>query len=131
MRKHRILEEKYGLDRKENIPENYVKWDREDKKCGFSACETWDLDYSFICWLTERVERYKEVAERGIDLTFNTFQYKGKKYTQKELINLLLKQCEKYFSNEDDYFPKTLPYENEIWNEINDIWKVLGPSMWW
>ena len=89
--------------------------------------ECWSLDYSFILWLNEHLPVYLADADRFIDLTYYTFQYKGETYTQKELliklINIVHILKQEYFN----YDEKTL----ELWEAMLDIFKILFPVLWW
>ena len=38
------------------------KWEKEREECGFDERETWNLDFTFFCWLYERLMKYKEVS---------------------------------------------------------------------
>ena len=122
MKQHKILEDVFNIPRKELL-DNQRKWTREDKKNGFSVCETWSLDYAFVCWLLERCHLYIEKGGQIVDLDFNRFNYKDKEYTQRELIDLLIEKCQEYINNDDITI--------DVWEEINDIWKLIGLAMWW
>ena len=93
MKQHKILEEHFGVKR-EDILENMNKrrTKKVDKKNGFATSDTWGLDYSFVCWLAERVYRYKEIGGQAINLEYHKFKYNDQEYTQAELIDVLLKK---------------------------------------
>ena len=38
------------------------KWEKEREQYGFDERETWNLDFTFFCWLYERLRKYKEVS---------------------------------------------------------------------
>lgn len=127
MRQHKILREKFGINSKD-VLENQRRFTKEDRQNGFSVCETWSLDYSFVCWLAERVYLYKEVGGKVVDLEYQypRFHFKDKDYNQAELIDILLKKCKKWLQlqNWDDEADLLL-------RDICDIWKELLPAMWW
>lgn len=124
-KQHKILREQFNI-KEDELLENERRWTKEDRQCGFSVCETWSLEYSFVCWLAERVYRYKEIGGEVVNLKFHIFHYKGKEYNQLELIDILLDKCDQYF--------KTQLWEDgheDIVEDICDIWKELLPAMWW
>lgn len=130
-KKHKILREQFNI-KEEELLENANKWTKEDHECGFSICETWALDYSFICWLAERVYRYKTVGGEVVNLEYHEFEYKGRTYNQLELIDILLTKCETFLKEYDEEGPwgdvdKIL----HTMYDICDIWKELLPAMWW
>lgn len=89
---------------------------------GFDERETWNLDYSFVVWLYERVSRYRDVAQNVIDLKFRKFEYNGEIKTQMEMINILLDKCKCYIES-DNIYSDCL--------EIVDIWRLIINAMWW
>lgn len=94
---------------------------------GWSDDETWNLDYEFIKWVNSRFKKYKEKTSKIVDLEFHRFEYEGKKYTQLELIDKVIK-----LSNE--YIDTNLLSEdklNSIKDEIFDIFKLIFWTMWW
>lgn len=99
-------------------------------KYGFTSRETWDLDYTFYCWLYERLRMYMDEAKDEVDLTFHKHYFKGKEYTEEELLNQLINRLKYYFKVSDC----TLLLEREdkeYIEEIGKIWAILLPSMWW
>ena len=127
MRRHQILEKEFGIKSKDLL-ENQRRFTKEDRKNGFSVCETWALDYPFVCWLAEHVYLYKEVGGKVVDLDYKypIFHYNDKEYTQAELIDVLLEKCKEWFKVQiwDDKADPLL-------RDICDIWKELLPAMWW
>lgn len=111
-----------------NIPETWnpnderqQDWKKERETYGFDERETWNLDYTFFLWLYERAKMFLEIA--GIDLNCHKFDFNSKEYTQKEMIELMLKRLEEYFDNSCDYTDTSC--------EIGEIWAKLLPAMWW
>lgn len=103
-------------------------WEKERQIYGFDNRETWSLDFTFYLWLYERLMMYKEIGGQAVDLTYHRFEYKNKEYTQLELIDEMLTRLRFCFSeeynewNEEDY---------EYVHEIEAIWAVILPAMWW
>lgn len=109
--------------------EDSFKWRHERQVYGFDGRECWDLDYTFYLWLYERLMKYLEDAEQIVDLTWNKFTYKDKEYTQRELIDMMLERLKVWFT--DDNFNE-FDEESYKWlHEIEAIWAVVLPAMWW
>ncbi len=108
--------------------ERVAKWAKEREIYGFDDRETWDLQTTFYLWLYERLMKYKESASKIINLNFHTFEYRGKKLTQENLIDLLIGLLKFFFSNSYNEFD---PVHNEKILAIGEIWALILPSMWW
>ena len=104
------------------------RWKREREEYGFDERETWDLLLSFHLWLYERLMMYLEVAQRVINLDFHKFDYNGKEYTQRELIELMLERLRFHFSPEFDDCNRE---HVELIRSIYEIWSIVLPVMWW
>ena len=90
--------------------------------------ETWSLDAAFCQWLYEGLRCFLEQAEDKIDLEYdmNLIEYCDKKYTMKSFIELLLLKLERILQLD------ILDSEEEnLRNEIHDMWKLLAPLAWW
>lgn len=110
----------------ENDLERDVKFNTQRAIYGFDERETWALDHSFYCWLYERLMMFLEV--NNIDLEFHKFEYKGKEYTQKQLIDMMIVNLKFVLSKEFD------EYNDEhmgIAKSISEIWSLVLPAMWW
>ena len=92
-------------------------WDKEKEEYGFDARETWALDFTFYCWLYERLKMFLNV--NCINLEFHKFEYEGEELTQQECIDRMLKGCEVFFKNDNDW---TSPEEDQ--KMINDVAKM-------
>ncbi len=130
---HKYLEELRGYEplftdeELENDSRN-ERWRKQTEIYGFNDTETWDMDRTFYLWLYEHLRMYEEVASDIVDLNYHKFSFKGKKYTQLELIHLIMDKIKFYFSTEYDDFDGS--HYNKI-KEIGEIWAMLLPSMWW
>lgn len=103
------------------------KWTEERNTYGFDERETWALDFTFYCWLYERLKMYLDV--NIIDLTFHKFEYEDETLTQEECINRMIKGCEVYFE-EDGRWP--ISEENQkAMDDVAKIWAIVLPAMWW
>lgn len=98
------------------------KWKKQREEYGFDERETWDLDYSFFCWLYSRLIMYKKIA--CIDLSFNKYKIKGKEITQAQCIDIMIKDCEKILRSKVDRYQKER-------NEVLNIWRICSKDMWW
>ena len=93
------------------------------------AEECWNLDYAWIVWLNKRLPIYLDGAKDYVDLEFHKFDYKGKTYTQREVIERMIKLASSLVENER-YFDLA----EDSWNdtkELLDLWALAAPSLWW
>lgn len=126
---HKYLEDIGITDGPYNWRGDSFKWRHERQVYGFDSRECWDLDYTFYLWLYERLMKYLEDADPVVDLTWTKVEYNGKTYTQRELIDMMLERLKRFLTDEDfnDY-----EEENFKWlHEIEKIWAVILPAMWW
>ena len=104
-------------------------WEEERRVYGFDERETWSLDFAFYEWLYERLMMFRDRAENIIDLDYSRFQYNGQEYTQRQLIDMMLKRLRIVLTEENPYGERM-----EKWDyihEIEKIWGVVLPAMWW
>lgn len=119
-----------------NHPERFLddndsrepKWAEEREEYGFDERETWALDNTFYCWLYERLRAYQDWS--CVNLDFHKFEYKGKEYTQGQLIAEMIVRLRWYFENEEENLSWT-DKDYEFVHEIEQIWALVLPSMWW
>lgn len=104
-------------------------FEREREIYGFDSRETWSLDYVFYMWLYERLKMFVEIGGQVVDLNYHKFDFKGKEYTQLELINMMIERLESYFKKEDLFVSSEEEYESI--KEIGEIWALVLPAMWW
>ena len=103
------------------------RWKEQRNVYSFDERETWAMYHSFYCWLYERLKMYIDVAP--IDLELHKFEYEGEVLTQKECIERMIKGCETYFEQEDDW---SISEEDwEVIDEVANIWALVLPAMWW
>ena len=110
----------------DELDSRHERWCKQEEVYGFCDKETWDLDVAFAQCIYERLMMYKEVANEAIDLTFHKFEYNGKKYTQLELINILIEDCKMVIIGSDidiEYM--------KIMEEVYDILKLCHHTLWW
>ena len=87
---------------------------------------TWNLNHEFILWLNFWFVKFKKEAK--IDLTFHKFQYKGKEYTQEEIIDRIIELTE--YINSDFYDFSDIEREKAV-DEVFDLFKKVFWAMWW
>jgi len=104
------------------------KWEKEREIYGFDDRETWDLQTTFYLWLYERLMKYVDSASSVVNLSYHTFEYQGEKYTQIELINIILEKLRFFFSPEFEDFNED--HINQA-REIGYLWAIVLPAMWW
>ena len=96
----------------------------------FDEREVYDLNYTFYCWLYERVNMFIDVASEMTDLHHKRLIWKGVEYTQFDLMQELLIRLKFYFKATKDFLILSSEEEKMI-TEIGEIWAVLLPEMWW
>lgn len=89
----------------------------------------WNLDYELIVWLNKNLKVYYENANEVVDLTFHKFKYRGKEYTQEQLIKKLIDTTD--FLKKNYYIldnPKKIIRKTK---EMFDILKIIFFTLWW
>lgn len=87
--------------------------------------DCWDLDYAFFKWLEERLPVYLKEGGAFVDLEYHKFEFRGKEYTQKELIERMI-----HLLSIKKGEPNSMKqFEEE--KEILEIWAMVAPAMWW
>ena len=132
----RIWLDRIGVKRR-NRPEGWAKPLGRHVKCwferkiyGVDSRETYDLDFTWRMWLYEHLKMFLKKAESVVDLDEELLNYDGKMHSMKELIEMMLERLE--FSLDpkkdyDDYDAKQFAYVHEV----EKIWAVIAPAMWW
>lgn len=103
-------------------------WKKEREEYGFDSRETWDLRTCFYFWLYERLQMFLELASKIVNLEYYKFDYKGRTYTQKEMIEAMIERLRFRFSSE---FNDMNPDHYEKVSEIEEMWALVLPTMWW
>lgn len=89
----------------------------------------WNLDYELIEWLNKNLKVFYDNANEVIDLRFHKFMYKGKEYTQEQMIEKLIDTTDYLKKN---YFivdnPKKIISKT---NEMFTILKKIFYTLWW
>lgn len=109
-----------------------VKYWLQRRTRGWDDTELWNLDYIFIEWINTRFKVYKKQTK--VDLTYHKFKYKGKSYTQGELIDEIIRISD-ILVNEDFYFDTifgSVPKEDgKLYDELLDMFSLVIRCMWW
>ena len=64
------------------------KWEKEREQFSFDEREMWLLDFTFFCWLYERLRKYKEVSP--VDLTHKIIKVNNEEKTLEEWLDLMI-----------------------------------------
>ncbi len=104
------------------------QWAAERQEYGFDERETWNLCDTFYAWLYEHLRMYVDRCDDIVNLNFHTFEYQGTTFTQLEMINKICEIIEYYFSpGFDDWDEHDCAYVSNI----EKMWAVVMPAMWW
>ena len=68
------------------------KWRKEVEEYGFDERETWNLDFTFFCWLYERLRKYKEVS--FADLTRKIVKVNNEEKNLDEWLDIMINNAE-------------------------------------
>ena len=68
------------------------KWEKEREQYGFDERETWNLDFTFFCWLCERLKKYKEVSP--VDLSCKIVKVNNEEKTLEEWLDIMINNAE-------------------------------------
>lgn len=99
------------------------KWKKDRKIYSFDSRELWDLEYTFYCWLYERLKMFIERA--SVNLESHTFEYKGETLPQKKCIDKMLEGLEIVLTKE-----VYTEEENTKVKDIVPIWALVIHYMW-
>ena len=68
------------------------KWEKEREQLGFDERETWNLDFTFFCWLYEHLIKYKEVSH--VDLTCKIVKVNDEEKNLEEWLDIMINNAE-------------------------------------
>lgn len=132
----------------------HEQWKNEREKFGFDGRDTWSLDFTMTEMLYERLQMYMVKADEIVNLSYHTYDFGGKTYTQREIILEMINDAETFLKfeydaidelNEDDFNAMTedeMDAHLEIYGqwEIKALhakrrlwlmWAVVQHQMWW
>lgn len=104
-----------------------IKYWFQRRTRGWSDDECWNLDLTFLQWINSRFKKYREQAGEIVDLSYFKFKYKGKTYTQLELIDKVIELSDMILENYDSF---ERGYTKEL-HEIFKIFELIYWNMWW
>ncbi len=123
-----IPENEYGVNFLDKDDSRLVQYEQERKIYGFDSRETWNLDSMFAEWLYTRCKMYLEQASGKINLEYHKFQYDGKEYTQRQMIDMIIENCEFFIKNR---YGEEEAKAYEKMKEAAKMWAEVFPAMWW
>ena len=68
------------------------KWESERLEYGFDERETWNLDFTFFCWLYETLMKYKEISP--VDLSCKIVKVNNEEKKLGEWIDIMINNSE-------------------------------------
>ena len=68
------------------------KWESERQEFSFDEREMWLLDFTFFCWLYERLKKYKEI--NCVDLSCKIVKVNDEEKTLEEWIDIMINNAE-------------------------------------
>lgn len=107
---------------------NNSKIRKQNKKYGFDQRDIYNMDYTMVVLLLERLELYLDKAGKIVDLDYHKIEYEGTVYTQRELAEKLRLLCVETAKELETYIRE---YPTEKVKEIWSIWKELSFHMWY
>ncbi|MBU5669546.1 hypothetical protein KQI68_06795 [Peptoniphilus sp. MSJ-1] len=94
---------------------------------GFDERETRNLNYLMLELIYERLRMYKDLASKIINLDFHKIEYKGKTYTQNEVLNRLIVLSKQALKDDKDIWIEQYKEEKEFW----ELWSKVFLYFWW
>lgn len=92
--------------------------------------ECWNLDYELVKWLNEHLKVYRKEAIKIVDLEFYKFNYKGKEYTQLEIIDELIRITD-YLLDMNYFVSEECIKVDKTKNKMYDLLKLVHWHLWW
>ena len=68
------------------------KWESERQEFSFDEREMWLLDFTFFCWLYERLKKYKEVSP--VDLSCKIVKVNNEEKNLGEWLDIMINNAE-------------------------------------
>ena len=91
--------------------------------------ECWNLSYEFVKWLNEHLKIYVEDKPKIVDMEYFEFDYKGKNYTELEMVNKLIEITDNLISEEDKNMDGVKMCQ--LKDEMYEILKEIHFTLWW
>lgn len=106
--------------------------------------ECWNLNYELIKWLNEHLKVFLEDNLKSdwgnnLDYEYHKETYRGKKYTQRELLEMLIDITDELLKDEDfggpnatsDDIKKICKHQMALVNKMYDILKLVHWHLSW
>ena len=93
------------------------KYRKYEEKNGVYPPDCWNLDYTMMAYLYERLIQYKKDAARIVDLTYYKFTCDGKECSQIEMIDEMIEIAEFILMNLDKISKRTKTYKKLVHNK--------------
>lgn len=138
---------------KDSLVEQYME---EREEIGFDSRETWQMHFTFACWLYEHLRAFQDFARDSGSLKYRKFNVpivlelpdegplkNGGPYTktvietlsQEECIVVILSYLKDYIQKDhEDISGSWLRYDAIIHEKLQcaaKIWAIILPYMWW
>ena len=104
-------------------------WKRPRKKYGFDNRETYDMFIIYAEWLYSHFMMYRKRASKEVDLTYHRIEFEGKRYTEIEAIDKVLKWTRYYLLNRED--PDRSAKAFGKLRRASRLWTELLPYVSW
>ena len=100
----------------------------EDDYAGFDKRDTYNLDYTLVAWLYERLRYFQSDEDVYVDLNYHTFDIDGEELTQLQCIDRMVEDC-KIIMTSDDFteFDKMEAAKNDLFIVMSKVYW----AMWW
>lgn len=111
----------------QNKDERKDDWKQERKEYGFDERDTWSLKYTLTLLIYERLKWFRDKSPVEMDKIgiAHEYEWKGKKYTVGQLIDMVLESFEIDLTHDTWDAPR---------HPTEDAWAILGVirhSLWW
>lgn len=111
------------------------KWKQEQELYGFDERDTWNLDYTMVTLLYERLKMYDKI--NNVDTKYHTYTIGRKEETVQYWIEKMIENCEIVIKDEVndkdtlEQYKEKEKIKHEKHKEIWEIWSQVFPSIWW
>ena len=90
--------------------------------------ECWNLGYEFVKWLNEHLKIYVEDKQKVVDMEYYKYDYKGKNYTELEMVNKLVDVTDELLKEYDGIDCDKM---NKLKDEMYELLKKIHFSLEW
>lgn len=90
--------------------------------------ECWNLGYEFVKWLNEHLKIYVEDKQKVVDMEYYKYDYKGKNYTELEMMNKLVDVTDELLKEYDEIDCDKM---NKLKDEMYELLKKIHFSLEW